>query len=96
LKVFGKKERKREWHATAYNGRFGKMAAVAPQTILWEFARYYPAGSLVEPPPRQAAGALYASAGQHAHFEYLTPNFVFGECSLKKPVICLWKEKCER
>jgi hypothetical protein len=28
--------------------RFGAMAAVTPQTILWEFARYYPAGSLVE------------------------------------------------
>jgi len=24
------------------------MAAVIPQTILWEFARYYPAGSSVE------------------------------------------------
>ena len=30
------------------NGRFGTMAAVIPQTILWEFARYYPAGSSVE------------------------------------------------
>ena len=25
---------------TAYNGRFDTMAAVTPQTILWEFARY--------------------------------------------------------
>jgi len=32
----------------ADNGRFGTMAAVIPQTILWEFARYYPAGSSVE------------------------------------------------
>ena len=32
----------------AYNGRFGTMAAVIPQTILCEFARYYPAASLVE------------------------------------------------
>jgi len=31
-----------------YNGRFGAMAAVIPQTILWEFARYYPAGSSME------------------------------------------------
>ena len=30
------------------NGRFGSMAAVTPQTILWEFARYYPAASSVE------------------------------------------------
>ena len=28
--------------------RFCEMAAVTPQTILWEFQRYYPAGSLVE------------------------------------------------
>ena len=33
---------------TAPNGRFGTMAAVIPQTILCEFARYYPAGSSVE------------------------------------------------
>jgi len=32
----------------AYNGRFGTMAAVIPKTILWEIARYYPAGSSVE------------------------------------------------
>ena len=30
------------------NGRFGAMAAVSPQTILWEIARYSPAGSSVE------------------------------------------------
>jgi len=32
----------------ADNGRFGTMAAVIPQTILCEFARYYPAASSVE------------------------------------------------
>ena len=32
----------------ASNGRFGAMAAVSPQTILCEIARYYPAGSSVE------------------------------------------------
>ena len=32
----------------APNGRFGAMAAVSPQTILCEIARYYPAGSSVE------------------------------------------------
>jgi len=34
--------------STAANGRFGAMAAVIPQTILWEITRYYPAGSSVE------------------------------------------------
>jgi len=38
------------------NGRFCKMAAVTPQTILCEIARYYPAGTFVKPPPRKAAG----------------------------------------
>ena len=32
----------------ACNERFGTMAAVIPQTILWEIARYSPAGSSVE------------------------------------------------
>ena len=32
----------------ASNGRFGAMAAVTPQTILWEIVRYYPAASSVE------------------------------------------------
>jgi len=32
----------------AYNGRFGVMAAVAPQTILCGNERLYPAGSVVE------------------------------------------------
>ena len=31
------------------------MAAVTPQTILYKFARYYPAGTFVKPLPRQAA-----------------------------------------
>ena len=32
----------------ADNERFGVMAAVTPQTILWEIERYYPAASVVE------------------------------------------------
>ena len=32
----------------ADNERFGTMAAVIPQTILWKIARYYPAASSVE------------------------------------------------
>ena len=43
---------------TAYNGRFCEMAAVTPQTILWEIERYYPAASVVE-----AATTLSASGG---------------------------------
>jgi len=41
-------DRKRMWEATAANERFCEMAAVTPQTILWEFQRLYPAGSVVE------------------------------------------------
>ena len=33
---------------TASNGRFGTMAAVIPQTILWKIARLSPAGSSVK------------------------------------------------
>ena len=44
------------WEATAANGRFCEMAALPPQTILYKFARYYPAASVVKPPPRKAAG----------------------------------------
>ncbi|MCL1867599.1 MAG: hypothetical protein FWF72_01435 [Paludibacter sp.] len=32
----------------SHNGRFGTMAAVIPQTILCEIARYSPAASSVE------------------------------------------------
>jgi len=49
-----------EWHATVYNGRFGKIAALAPQKRQCELGSYYPAGSLVKPPPRKAATTLYA------------------------------------
>ena len=35
------------WNATAYNGRFGVMAAVAPRKRQCEIAREYPAGSSV-------------------------------------------------
>ena len=43
------------------NGRFCEMAAVPPQTILCEIERLSPAGGLVKPPPRKAAGTLWAS-----------------------------------
>jgi hypothetical protein len=48
LKYTTKKKRISAWNATAYNGRFCEMAAVAPQTILWEFERLYPAAGVVE------------------------------------------------
>ena len=38
----------------ADNGRFGKIAALAPQKQQWELGSYYPAGTLVKPPLRQA------------------------------------------
>jgi hypothetical protein len=53
---------RKKMECTASNGRFGAMAAVALQTILWKFGRYYPAESLVKPPLRQYAGTLAAMA----------------------------------
>jgi len=50
----------------AYNGRFGKMAAVAPQKRQCELGSYYPAASSVKPPPRKAAGTLSASVAESA------------------------------
>ena len=47
---------------TAYKGRFGEMAAVTPQKQRCEHGSYYPAGTLVKPLPRQAAGLLCASS----------------------------------
>jgi len=43
-------ERKRRsaWDATAPNERFGKMAALTPQKVQYEFVTSYPAASLVE------------------------------------------------
>ena len=44
----------------AYNVRFCEMAAVTPLERQCEFGNYYPARTFVKPPPRKAAGALYA------------------------------------
>jgi hypothetical protein len=49
----------------ACNGRFGAMAALAPQQRQCELGSYYPAGTLVKPPLRQAAGTLNETRGQH-------------------------------
>ena len=45
---------------TANNKRFCEIAAVAPQKRQCELGSYYPAGTLVKPLPRQAAGTLQA------------------------------------
>ena len=50
----------------AHNGRFCEMAAVAPQKRQCELVSYYPAGTLVKPPPRKAAGTLVAMRGQRS------------------------------
>ena len=45
----------------AFNGRYSKMAALVPQKVQCELESYYPAGTLVKPPLRQAAGTLVAT-----------------------------------
>ena len=50
--------------STAYNVRFCEMAALAPQKRQCELGSYYPAASLVKPPPRKAAGTLGVSGGR--------------------------------
>jgi len=51
---------------TTDNGRFYEMAAVTPQQRQCELGSYYPAGTLVKPPLRQAAGTLAAMFGESA------------------------------
>ena len=51
---------------TTANGRFCEMAAVTPQKQQCELGSYYPAGSLVKPPPRKAAGTLGDTRGQRS------------------------------
>ena len=48
----------------AVNGRFCEIAAVSPQKQQCEFGSYYPAASVVKPPPRKDAGTLEAMRGQ--------------------------------
>ena len=45
----------------ADNGRFCKMAAVTPQTILWEIERLSPAASVVNAATSQSAWTLVRS-----------------------------------
>ena len=53
--------RKLTSQSPADNGRFGKIAALAPQQRQCKFASASPARTLVKPLPRQAAGTLHAS-----------------------------------
>ena len=55
------KKSRSAWDATAYNGRFCEMAALAPQKRQCELGSYYPARTFVKPPPRKAAWTLPAS-----------------------------------
>jgi len=53
-----KKKKEKDMTSTAHNGRFGKIAALAPQKRQCEFGSYYPARTLVKPLPRQYATTL--------------------------------------
>ena len=67
LNNFGKiKNAKKDWHkeTPAANGRFCKMAAVTPQTILYKFARYYPTASVVKAATSQSRWDVSGHAGQ--------------------------------
>ena len=54
----------------APNGRFGEMAALAPQKRQCELGSYYPAGSSVKPPPRKAAWTLCAIGESALHHRF--------------------------
>jgi len=59
--------RGRERKERSPNMRFCKMAAVTLQKRQCEFGSLYPAGTLVNPLPRQAAGTLAAICGQRSN-----------------------------
>jgi len=52
----------------ASNGRFCEMATVAPQTILWEIERYYPAASVVEAATSQSRWDVIGKSGSAVQF----------------------------
>jgi len=56
----------KKWAAA--NGRFCEMAALTPQKRQCKIESYYPAQTLVKPPPRKAAGTLCAICGQSNGF----------------------------
>ena len=69
---------------TAANERFGASGAVTPQTVLYKFARYYPAGTFVKPLPRQYAGTLCARRAQPSSSAYSKKNKVESLAQLDK------------
>jgi len=58
----------------AVNGRFGEIAALAPQKRQCDFGSYYPAGTFVKPLPRQAAGTVVCNASG-AVFKRIVDDF---------------------
>ena len=60
----------------APNGRFGAMAALAPQQRQCKLGSYYPAETLVKPPLRQAAGTLEASRRQSGQQQSKIESYV--------------------
>ena len=54
---------------TSANERFCEMAALTPQTILWEIERLSPAGKLVEAATSQSRQPLAASTTDSAYIE---------------------------
>ena len=66
------------------NGRFGAMAALAPQQQQCKLESYYPAETLVKPPLRQAAGTLHAMADSVPKGQNLTKRTIFHKVISKK------------
>ena len=68
----------------AHNERFCEMAAVTPQTILWEIERYYPAASVVEAATSQSRWDVicYAGAALPIIHDFLLKTF-YGQISEK-------------
>ena len=60
------------------------MAALAPQQRQCELGSYYPAGALVKPPLRQAAGTLVAMRAQPSSSAYSKKNKVESLTQLDK------------
>jgi len=73
--IDNKKERISAWNATAYNERFGVMAAEARRNGSADLKVCTPQEVQWKPPLRQAAGTLYAILGQCVVQERFTRFF---------------------
>ena len=67
--IDNKKERISDWNATAYNERFGVMAAVARRKCSTNLQVSAPQEVQWKPPLRQAATPLYAILGRQRSVE---------------------------